>query len=385
MDTLLVSILALAITSGQLIKIPIISQGTITVLDIVVLIFCLAGLIKIRFKLQKPPSQIMAVILFISAATASLAFSPLSLNLNEYLVSFFYILRFSLYVLFAWIITLAFPNIQNNLKKVLLISGISFAVLGLIQFILLPDLYFLHTLGWDPHYFRTVSTFLDPNFTGAFLVLTLLLLIYLKNQSLVSSKLFYLFFILSFIALLTTFSRSSYLMFLFSGLAYSLMKKSKIFFLITLVLFLTLLFSFKSYTRQVAGPKNIDREASASFRLNTWQQGFYLFKNSPILGIGFNSYRYGLKEYKLGDNQFLQSHGSTSNDSSLLFVAATTGIIGLIAYFYFLLSLSFISFPNRLLILPAVTGLLIHSIFANSLFYPPILAWLLLISVSSRK
>lgn len=390
MTTLLISILAFALTAGQLIKIPFLNGG-ITILDITLILFCFLGLIKIKFRLKRPPIQIRAALIFIFLAFFSLLLTPLHLNLSEYLSSFSYTIRLALYILFVWLVSSdAFGEFRQNLKKTLLLSGISFTVLGLLQFIFFPNLDFLKFAGWDPHYFRAVSTFLDPNFAGAFLVLTLILLVSLRTivpqsgrakttrQSLLAFALIYL-------ALLTTFSRSSYAMFLISGLVFSFLKKSIKLCLATLILFVILLFGFRIYSQMIATPRNIDRTQSASFRLNTWQQGLTLFKKSPVLGIGFNSYRFGIKQYNLGDQQFLESHGSSGNDSSLLFVASTTGILGLAAYLYFLWTL-LISFKQQNFILTvAVTGLIIHSFFANSLFYPPILAWILIISVVSKK
>lgn len=385
MNILLISILAFAIAAGQLIRIPIGTQG-ITALDITVTLFCLIGLLKIKFYLRKPPIQIAAALVFIAAAILSLIFTPLHLKIAEYAISFSYTARFFLYVLFVWLaFSGAFGNLQKNLIKAILLAGISFALLGLLQFIFFPDLTFLSIAGWDPHYFRTVSTFLDPNFAGAFLVLTLLLIIsYLRDRSEATPRVFYLLFVIIYLALLTTFSRSSYLMFLVSGLTLSFLKKSKKYALATIILFAFLLLGFQIYTLLISTPHNIDRTQSASFRLNTWQQGLTLFQKSPFLGVGYNAYRYGIAEYNLGDQQFLTSHGSSSNDSSLLSVASTTGLLGLITYLYFLWTL-IKSFNKNILLTAGIAGMLIHSFFANSLFYPPILAWILITSVTPKE
>ncbi|MDD5415831.1 MAG: O-antigen ligase family protein [Candidatus Daviesbacteria bacterium] len=382
MTNLLGLILAFAISAGQLIRIPF-ANGGITILDITITFFCLWGLLKIKLQLRKPPARITAALIFISLAIASLVLTPLHLKLNEYITGFLYIIRFALYILIAWLIfSDAFGDFRKSLQKTLLLAGISFAVLGFLQFIFLPDLRFLSTSGWDPHYYRTVSTFLDPNFAGAFLVLTLILIF----QNLAMAKKWNtLFFIITYAALLTTFSRSSYFMFLVSGLTFSLSKKSKKYVIITLLLFTFLLLSFQIYNRLVATPRNINREQSASLRLNTWQQGFQIFQKNPILGIGFNTYRYAIREYSLGDEQFLKSHGASSNDSSLLFVASTTGILGLISYLYFLWTLIKSSTGKNLILISGLTGLLIHSFFANSFFYPPILAWIMIISTIPKK
>jgi len=367
-------IITLATVTGQLIRIPV-SSGGITLLDTVVFIFCFLGLIKLKFQLKKPPLFLIAAFIFILVAIMSLIVTPLHLQFSEYVTSFLYIIRLSLYILFAQLIySGSFNNFNEQMRTTLIYSGVGLAILGLFQFIFLPDLSFLTKWGWDPHYFRTVSTFLDPNFAGAYFVLTLLLLL---------QKPHLIFFALVFVALLTTFSRSSYLMFLISSLTLAFLEKSKRIATLVILLFITLLSGFQIYTILVSQPRHISREKSASFRFGTWQQGIKIFQKYPILGIGFNSYRYGLRELNLADTQFLNTHGASSNDSSLLFVAATTGIIGFLSYLFFLGSL--IWKTKNHLVIAAILGLIIHSLFANSLFFPPILLWILLISVNPKK
>lgn len=386
MNTLLVLILALAVAAGQLFRVPIGIQGGITILDITVSLLCLVGLLKLKFNLKKPPPQVIFAIIFLSLTIISLILTPLHLTNTEIITSFSYTARFFLYVFFAWLIfSNAFLDLKANISKVFLLSGISFAALGLLQFILFPNLFFLTSGGWDPHYFRTVSTYLDPNFAGAFLTLTLILFASLRGVSLRPTWQSILLFTLIYVALLTTFSRSSYLMFLVSGLTFSFLKKSKTFAFATILLFVLLLGGFQIYTNLVAEPRHIDRTKSASFRLTTWQQGWQLFASRPMLGVGFNAYRFALREYNFADEQFLASHGSSSNDSSILFVAATTGIIGLLAYLYFLWTILKSSDGKNFILIAGLAGLLIHSLFANSLFYPPILAWILLISINPKK
>lgn len=382
MNIFLISILAFAVSAGQLIRFPF-GTGGISLLDITIVLLSLGGLAISKFQLIKPPLPIVSLLAFISIGIISLILTPLHLITSEYFNSFSYSGRLFIYVLFAWLLASnVFGELGKNIIKVFSLSGVAFAILGLLQFIFFPNLDFLAYSGWDPHYFRTVSTFLDPNFAGAFLVLTLLLI----SQRFFEDKRWNtIFFITVYLALLTTFSRSSYFMFLASGLIFSILKKSKILFLAVLLLFLGLIFGFQLYSQAVAKPRNIDRGQSASFRLSTWQQGITLFQKSPVLGVGFNAYRYGVKEYNLSDNAFLQSHGSSSNDSSLLFVLSTTGILGFGIYLFFLWSLIKTAGKQSILIKAAVAGLLIHSFFANSLFYPPILAWLIFISVTSKK
>jgi len=216
--------LVLSILTGQLIKFPLFGiQGPI-LLDFFVFLTCLLGIFHLKFKLKKPKPTIVFGLIFTVISTFSLVLTPLHLKLNEYAISFSYTVRFFLYLLLGWIIySGAFLNFKKQLNKTLLLSGVGLAILGLLQLIFFPNLEFLQNMGWDPHYFRTVSTFLDPNFAGAFFVLTLLLI----GSDKKSTKPAILFFVTIYLALLTTFSRSSYLMFLTSGLVYAFLVKSR--------------------------------------------------------------------------------------------------------------------------------------------------------------
>lgn len=383
-------ILTLALISGQLIRIPFGINGGITLLDISVICLNIFGLLKSRFSLKKPPLFLKIFFLFLAVCLISLFFTPLHLGSLEYLSSLSYTIRLGFYALFFWlVISNAFDPLQKKINRILIYCGLGLAILGLLQFIFLPDLGFLSQDGWDPHFFRTVSTFFDPNFAGGFFVLTLLSIShpisYFGGGKTITPKILLLVFTITYLALLTTFSRSSYLMFLVSGLMLSFLKKSKKLLTTTSILFLILLLSFQIYTQLVAKPRNINREESASFRLNTWQQGITLFQKSPIFGVGYNSYRYAIAEYKLADNQFIQSHGASSNDSSILTILATTGIIGFSVYLLFLLTLIKSALKNNLILVAAIVGLLIHSIFANSLFYPFILFWLFLKAADTKS
>ena len=380
---LIAYLLVISILAGQLIKIPVFGVQGPTLLDLLVLALSLIGIAKLKFKLQKPNKLLKIGYLFTGVGILSLIVTPLSLNFPEYLSSFSYTLRFFVYILFAHIIfSGAFEDFRKRIKETLIYSGVGLAVLGLIQFLILPDLMFLQPFGWDPHYFRTVSTFLDPNFAGAYFVLTLLLLTSLRGHEVaaaipkkIASSFTLLAMTIVYLALLTTFSRSSYLMFLVSGISLAFFQKSKKILLGTFILFIGLLIGFQIYTQAVATPRGINREQSASFRLSTWQQGLTIFQHSPLMGVGFNTYKFAIREYNLSDSQFLESRGSTTNDFSLLYVLATTGIVGLTVYLLFILHLPPV----------AILGLLIHSIFANSLFYPPIFLWIILLGVKKES
>lgn len=368
----------ISILAGQLIKFPIFGIFGPTLLDFCIFLLTILGLFNIQFHFKKMPMFIRFGYFFILLSFLSLLITPLQLKTQDYIISISYALRFFIYLTFSWIIySEGFPSFKKRIPFIFLISGIGLSILGLLQLIFFPSLEALQTLGWDPHYFRTVSTFLDPNFAGAYFVLTIILLT--SPNSGLLRRLRLLAMTVVYLALLTTFSRSSYLMFLISGLTLSYLKKSKPMALITIVVFTLLLIGFQIYSIFVATPRNIDRTRSASSRVNTWTQGWEIFKHSTIFGVGFNSYRYAIKQYNLADRSFLESRGSSSNDSSLLHILTTTGIIGFLIYILFLFSL--FRRKDKIPLLAGLTGLLVQATFSNSLFYPFILIWILLMAI----
>src|SRR3989304_8999963 len=107
-----------------------------------------------RLKLFRP------VVWFVLAGLASLTLAAFRLPPVNVLFSSLYLLRFLAYSLLL--------NIKIDRKYLLFFSS-AIAVFGLAQYILIPDTRFLAVLNWDDHYYRLLSTLLDPNFTGIIL------------------------------------------------------------------------------------------------------------------------------------------------------------------------------------------------------------------------
>lgn len=371
--TLPAIVLILGITSGQLLRVGVGGGGLIG-LDLAAVFLLVFGLIKLNFKLSSFPNFVLSAILFSGMGVLALIFSPLHLTLSEKLISFSYNLRFLLYLFLGWIIYRDAFFLDR--EQTLTISASILAFAGILQVIFLPDLSFLQSQGWDPHYFRAVSTFLDPNFLGGFLSLALPL--FLSRKMLPR-----LGFFLTYLGIVFTFSRSAAIFCIVTMATFSLLKKSKVLFELTFCLGLGFIIAFFLYHRFISQPRHIDRAASASFRLGTWSEGLAMLEHSPIFGVGFNSYRFALREFRLAPEQAIQSHGGTSNDSSLLYVADTTGVIGLTAYLGFMFSIlgyAIRQYSSKntwaIYTLSGMAGLLINSFFVNSLFYPPMLLWI---------
>jgi len=366
---------------GQLGKIPLpFSEVNFYLPDLflVLLILSFAGLLFRRRKelLRLPLTEPILCFWFISflSQLCNLSrFSP-----KETLVGSLYLFRWVAYsfVYFCSYLTVLCLG-KRRLIKVLLLGGILFAFLGFLQLLLVPDFSVMAKFGWDPHYYRLLSTFFDPNFAGGFLFLSLSLAtaFYLFEKE----KIILVFIFLLYLALVLTYSRSSYFAFLLGMLAFGVLKEKKVFFIALLAFFLSLQINPRVKSR-VEGAVTVDQ--SASHRLNSWQIALFVIKRHPFFGVGFNNYRYAQLKYGFVDPKTRGGHSGAGTDSSFLFVWATTGLFGLFSYLWLLSRAFFHAFLRgeddffSLASFASLFGFLFHSQFVNSLFFPPIMGYL---------
>jgi len=341
----------------------------------VFLIFALA----MRGKLTLPPVSIL-VLIFILFALVSLINSLRLFSLGEVLIGELFLLRFVLYF-FLYLIVVNIIKKENVAfwLNTLLSVGLVVAILGFLQLALFPDLSFLQAYGWDPHVGRLTSTFLDPNFVGLFLVfsfaLSLALFYFKKNLS----KFFLVFPSTFLIALILTFSRSSYLAWAVSLFSFGIFLSKRLF-LLFLPLFLLSIIFLPRMAERISGAVLLDITAQA--RIVSWQNATQIIRDNPVLGVGFNNYRFAQIQYGFFD--FERPEGGLSgagSDSSLLLVLATTGFFGFLVFLAILFRILLLSFHLKntsvaaLTVFSSLIALLVHSIFVNSVFYPWILAW----------
>jgi O-antigen ligase len=247
--------------------------------------------------------------------------------------------------------------------------------------IILPDFTVLDpSLGWDPHKNRLASTFFDPNFVGAYFVISVAILLErifpdkgIKNNSKVG---FYNYFslIIIVVGLILTFSRSAWGMLGIVVLFYGIFRSR----LLLLIAFFTAFMAYFAIPRvQTRISGTTDPADSASLRIVSWGNTAKIIKDNFWTGIGFNTFRYAQEDYGFLTPDQDEMHSGAGSDSSLLFVFATTGVFG------FLLYLSSFLFPlydvwrkrylGWLVIISVLIGLLMESQFINSLFYPQIM------------
>ena len=369
-----------SILVGQLLRIPLPQSGGALNLSDIVVFFTYAVFIffflTVRRSIKLPTLIFIPGLLFLLAASGSTILALDKFSPTQILISSLFLVRFMFYFLIAVITynVVATNKILNWLHLSLAIVFI-FALLGIIQIIAFPDLTNLAAFGWDPHIRRVVSSFLDPNFAGAVLVMAAAVSI---SLFLFMNKKIYLFlFIFTSLALLLTFSRSSYLAYLTALTVIGFVKSLRVLALV-FAMFLVFLLVSSQFRSRVAGAIRFDDTAQA--RVTSWRNALVIFSDYPLFGVGFNTYRFAQASYGFFlPDEPLGGHSGAGSDSSLLLVVTTTGIFGT-GFFVFLLwrlwRLVVAGAGRSYLSLSATAsflGLLVHSQFVNSFFFPQIM------------
>lgn len=314
---------------------------------------------------------------FLVAATFSLLASLSFIPLEKVVVGSLYLFRFTAY---SSLFFLTKQVIDENLsmKKVilnsLLVISVVAAIFGWVQYLWLPDLRFLKYIGWDDHLFRLVGTFLDPTFMGLILVIGILISF---SNTINTKKLISIFvFIFLLITLGLTYSRASYLA-LFVGFSYYLFKKTRN--LIVPLVLLTFLLLIPLLPRPSSEGVKLERTHSIIAKVVNYKETYTVFIKNPLFGVGFNNLCF-IREELYADN--LNSHSCFGSDSSFLFILATTGIVGFLIFTTAVISV-YGDIPRDEfgdVWKATFFAVLVHSQFANSLFYPWTLVYLAILS-----
>ena len=224
------------------------------------------------------------------------------------------------------------------------------------------------------------STFLDPNFMGLYLAL---LSIFIIGQIIKASKkntYFYSHFIfagITLLALVLTYSRTAIIS-LVLGIAFMAiyLKKIKVF-AVSIVLLFGGVLALSNFSIEGMNPVRI---ASSEARLESMKEALEIFFDSPIYGVGFNTYRYaqikkGFRDEKLN----IVSNADAGTDNSFLFVLATTGVIGIFMYLniwkQIIVQIRKLNISNKAIAFSIIVTLFTASFFINGLFYMPIMLW----------
>lgn len=380
---------------GQIARIQLTGDVAVTLTDGAVAVLILLWLASFFLKKDKKiPSLTKPFFIFITIALFSLLLNFSKLKTFEFFVAFLYLLRWTFYAFVYFAVTQFDTAFLKRILFLMVFVGGVFLTFGFVQYFFYPYLGNLYYLGWDEHLFRLFSSFLDPNFSGAFLVLYFLLVLGLLIRNF-KNKALAIFLsaltILTVIAIFLTYSRSAYVMF-FAGVFVFLLKQfGKRFAMIGFVVLFLAMLIFLSTNKLKSEGTNLLRTVSTEARMTSAVQAINVFKTSPIFGVGFNAYRYANKERVRNISKRPPAsinHAGAGTDNSFLFVLATMGIVGLVSYIFLWFKILESSKSKTIfstVLLASAVSLFMDSLFVNSLFYTFIMLWMwILIGITQK-
>lgn len=371
---------------GEILRFSFGNGVALVPLDIGVLILLCLWVPVVWLRKAVFSKTLRAIIFFVIICISTLLLNPLHLKLPELLVSSLYIFRWVFYASIFVLMSLSDEKLKKKIAPLLIWCGAIMVFGGFFQFFFYPALRNLLYLGWDEHYRRMFGSFLDPNFLGAFFNLYIFYLLGLLLQGKIAGRLRLLLIaltIVSIIALVLTFSRGSYLMFLTGILAGGfLMGYKKFAFGITGIAVL-LLVSYFLFVKNPSEGMNLLRSTSANARLGSASTAMQIYLHHPVFGVGFDAYRYAQRQTgTVSPQDWDTTHAGAGTDNSFLFVLATTGIVGLLAYLFIGVTILKSAWQKRkknaysIIVIVSLVGLAIDSFSINALFYSFIMLWL---------
>lgn len=315
---------------------------------------------------------------FIILAGLSLLINLSSASTKDVVRGFLYLIRyFSYTILFFAILYLLQSKVftKSELLKKLKFAGLLTALFALIQYFIQPDARALKNFGWDDHYFRSIGTFLDSGFLGIILVLfTLILFSQEWRREELKTKITTIF--LSLTTLVMTFSRSSILA-LLTGLFIINIVRRKLLLTSAVLVYVGVCLYF--IPKPGGEGVKLTRSSTIYSRVDNFNEFTRVGLERPLFGQGFN-----LINRKDSNDSIDNSHSKFGVDSSFLFVFITTGVVGLSAFLFLIFKILKVGWKQKnsvqgVLLICSLSSILIHSLFQNSLFYPWVLGWLMIL------
>jgi O-antigen ligase len=267
----------------------------------------------------------------------------------------------------------------------LVFSGAITAIIGIVQFMFYPNLGNLSYLEWDNHLYRLFSVFLDPNFAAV--IFSLVFLYFLQRTITLWGRISIYFFLFLFGAIITalsvflTFSRTGMLSLVVGVVVLLIIMKQTKALLVCVSLFILSFFLLADIGVEGLNPL---RTVSTRARIESASIATNIFLKNPVLGVGFNAYRFAQHKYGFRtSNKWKTSHADAGTDNSFLFVLATTGIIGFVSFIalifttinavYRQVQIKGAGIPE--VTLASIATIFISSLLLHTLFYPFVMIW----------
>ena len=292
--------------------------------------------------------------------------------------TFLYILRVGAYGLFFAVA--ARWSLEFRHRWLAWLGG-GVAAIGLIQLAVWPTIpvSMVVSHGFDPHSGRLFALWFDPNIAAILLTLTAIVTWSLASADRGWRRPWPYLGLLQLGAIFLTDSRSGWLS-LAVALAYLAYRLNRRWLLLLLAGVIMVPILSVGAANRLAGVLRLDDTTVA--RLVSWQTGWSVVQQSPIIGVGYNYFKPAAVaggDLRLYYGQInLAANGS---DSSLLTIWATTGLIGLLVFVWAVIGAGW---RRRDATSQAVLiGILINSLFINSLLLGPV--WFLLALIWGRE
>jgi O-antigen ligase len=405
----LFGLLLLSPVTGELLRIPLLGFDLLPSDLMIVALLAVWVIDKIHndriLRLGRVGKTILA---FIGVLVITFLMNLFRSDLGEMVRAGAYLVRYVSYLSLAFVTFDLFQRDKDQrfLRFVLACLGSSLiliSILGFLQLVYFPSFFDLamDIEGWDPHIGRLLSTWFDPNYVGGYLAFstTLSIALALHYRQLRDRMRFWgisALALVGIIALYLTFSRSAYLAFLTALGILALLKSRKL--LVAAVAIVLIAFGFSARVQErtldavdsgkaflgLDSQKPLD--PTAVLRLDSWRYATEILSDHPWIGIGYNRYKFEINRRGHG---LLSDHAASGSDSSLLTIWATSGIFGLLNLF----SIGFVATVTTLRrtwrrhdlksaldagLLAGFGGMMVHSIFVNSLLYPLIMVYLMI-------
>jgi O-antigen ligase len=182
-------------------------------------------------------------------------------------------------------------------------------------------------LGWDEHLYRMFGQFLDTSIAGG--IYGILFIAVLQLQK--TGKIKIIFLLLTFSAVLLTFSRLTFISLIITCLVYFI-KNKQLKYLIVFLLAFGL--GIMLLPKPVGEGVNLLRTVTLESRARDYEKAFGYWLKSPLFGYGYNRIRY------LQPQTESNLHSGASFSSSYLIVLVSTGILGLLLFLKLLFDMS---------------------------------------------
>lgn len=376
---------------GVLLRFTVLPSVVVSAADFVCVVILLLSLPVIWETLKKKNTYVLLCSVFILISLLGLGTH--TNGLFEFLASVSYLVRLTVYILLIIPLIHLQKPVLHKLKIELCAAGALFIALGYVQYVYYPSLRNLFYLGWDEHLYRLFSTLLDPNFAGIYIVLVILFSIatflpHFSHYSKRNKVLAVLGLLTLTPALFLTYSRSSYVAAIIASFVFLVLIKQKKIIAVLIVAFVLGLFILP----KGMGGEGVKllRTASVFARLDTYNNALKIFYDNPVIGVGFDSLRFVSRNYGfVSAKDSLVSHSAAGVPNSYLVLLATTGIAGAVVFLALVGTLmkdAYKIYSNKKYslfaagVISSFAAVLVHSLFENTLFYAPVILWMVVIT-----